>query len=101
VSESNDLAAALRQCDVAYVTRIQKERFTDPAEYEALKGAYVIERKLVEASEAGVCIMHPLPRVDEIAASVDDLPNAAYFRQARNGVYVRMALLALVLGIIG
>jgi aspartate carbamoyltransferase len=97
VSESNDLSAAQRQADVAYVTRIQKERFADPSEYEALKGAYVIDRKLVEASKADVCIMHPLPRVDEIATNVDDLPNAAYFRQARNGVYVRMALLALIL----
>ena len=101
VSESNDLAATLRQVDVAYVTRIQKERFADLSEYEALKGAYVVDRKLVEASKKDIRIMHPLPRVDEIATDVDDLPNAAYFRQARNGVYVRMALLALVLGAAG
>lgn len=101
VSESNDLAATLRQVDVAYVTRIQKERFADLSEYEALKGTYVVDRKLVEASKKDIRIMHPLPRVDEIATDVDDLPNAAYFRQARNGVYVRMALLALVLGTAG
>ncbi len=97
LSETGDLAATLRQADVAYLTRIQKERFADLAEYEALKGAYVVDRKLVEASRPGIVVMHPLPRVDEIARDTDDLPNAAYFRQARNGVYVRMALLALVL----
>jgi len=99
VSESNDLAATLRQVDVAYVTRIQTERFADLSEYEALKGAYVVDRKLVEASKKDIRIMHPLPRVDEIATDVDGLPNAAYFRQARNGVTVRMALLAMVLGV--
>jgi aspartate carbamoyltransferase len=98
VSESSDLATALKHADVAYMTRIQKERFADLAEYEALKGAYVVDRKLVEAGKKDVTIMHPLPRVDEIAKEVDDLPNAAYFRQARNGVYVRMALLTMVLG---
>ena len=97
VSESSDLAATLKHADVAYITRIQKERFADLAEYEALKGAYVVDRKLVEASKPGISIMHPLPRVAEIATDVDALTNAAYFRQARNGVYVRMALLALVL----
>ena len=98
ISESSDLAAAIEHADVAYVTRIQKERFADAAEYEALKGAYVIERRMVEAGKPDLRILHPLPRVDEIARDVDALPNAAYFRQARNGVYVRMALLALVLG---
>jgi len=96
--ETADLAAALRQADVAYVTRIQKERFADPSEYENLRGAYVIDRKLIQTSKPGLTIMHPLPRVDEIATDADDLPNAAYFRQAKNGVYVRMALLAMVLG---
>ena len=93
-----DLAAAIEHTDVAYVTRIQKERFADAADYEALKGAYVIDRRLVEAGKPDLRILHPLPRVDEIATDVDALSNAAYFRQARNGVYVRMALLALVLG---
>ncbi|HLF28837.1 MAG TPA: aspartate carbamoyltransferase [Anaerolineae bacterium] len=97
VSESSDLARALQQADVAYITRIQKERFADLAEYEALKGAYVVDRKLVEASNPDVRILHPLPRVDEIARDTDAMTNAAYFRQARNGVYVRMALLAMLL----
>ncbi len=96
--ETDDLATALRQADVAYVTRIQKERFADPSEYENLKGAYVIDLKLIQASRPGLTIMHPLPRVDEIATDADELPNAAYFRQAKNGVYMRMALLAVVLG---
>jgi aspartate carbamoyltransferase len=96
-AETSDLAAALKEADVAYVTRIQKERFADPAEYEKVKGVYVVDRKLIESSKPGLTIMHPLPRVDEIATDADDLPNAAYFRQARNGVYMRMALLAMVL----
>ena len=96
--ETDDLTVALRQADVAYVTRIQKERFADPSEYENLRSAYVIDRKLIQASKPGLAIMHPLPRIDEIATDADDLPNAAYFRQAKNGVYVRMALLVMVLG---
>ena len=98
IEETSDLAAALREADVAYITRIQKERFADTAEYEKLKGAYVVNRKLIEAAKPGITILHPLPRVDEIATDVDDMPNAAYFRQAKNGVYLRMALLAMLLG---
>lgn len=101
VEETADLEAALAQADVLYMTRIQKERFSDPAEYERLKGSYVLTREMVERINPRVTILHPLPRVDEIAPDVDGLPNAAYFRQARNGVYVRMALLALVLGRVG
>jgi aspartate carbamoyltransferase len=98
VEETTDLEAALAEADVLYMTRIQKERFDDPAEYERLKGSYVLTRALVERVNPEVTIMHPLPRVNEITTDVDDLPGAAYFRQARNGVPVRMALLALVLG---
>ncbi len=86
------------QADILYMTRIQRERFEDPGEYDRLKGSYVLTREMVERGRKGIVVMHPLPRVDEIAAGVDDLPNAAYFRQAHNGVYLRMALLALVLG---
>jgi aspartate carbamoyltransferase catalytic subunit len=86
------------QADVLYMTRIQKERFSDVAEYEKLKGSFILTRPLVEKGKKGITIMHPLPRVDEITTDVDDLPNAAYFRQAHNGVFVRMALLALVMG---
>jgi aspartate carbamoyltransferase catalytic subunit len=97
VNETQDLEATMKVCDVLYVTRIQQERFKDPAEYEKVKGIYVIDRKLVERTNPDMTIMHPLPRVNEIAIDVDKLPGAAYFRQADNGVYVRMALLALVL----
>jgi aspartate carbamoyltransferase len=98
VEETVDLEAALKEADVLYLTRIQKERFDDPAEYERLKGSYGLTREMVERVNPDVTIMHPLPRINEIATDVDDLPGAAYFRQARNGVPVRMALLALVLG---
>lgn len=86
------------QADVLYMTRIQKERFEEPTEYERLKGSFILTREILEKGKAGITIMHPLPRVDEITTDVDDLPNAAYFRQAHNGVYLRMALLAMVLG---
>jgi aspartate carbamoyltransferase len=97
VEETGDINDAL-QADILYMTRIQRERFDDPAEYERLKGSYVLNRELVQKAKEGIVIMHPLPRVDEITTDVDDLPNAAYFRQAHNGVYLRMALLAMVLG---
>jgi len=98
VEETSDLQSALAEADVLYMTRIQKERFEDPGEYERLKGSYVLNREMVERLNPEVTIMHPLPRVNEITTDVDALPGAAYFRQARNGVPVRMALLALVLG---
>ena len=86
--------------DVRYVTRIQKERFPDPEEYSRVAGSYRIDRKLLEKAKKDVTIMHPLPRVDEISPELDSTPNAAYFRQTFNGVPVRMALLALVLGVV-
>jgi aspartate carbamoyltransferase len=98
VEETANLESALEEADVLYMTRIQKERFDDPAEYERLKGSYVLTRAMVQRANPDLTIMHPLPRINEIAADVDDLPGAAYFRQARNGIPVRMALLALVLG---
>jgi aspartate carbamoyltransferase catalytic subunit len=98
VRETEHLAAAMPTCDVLYVTRIQQERFADPAEYERVRGSYVVDRALIERTNPDVTILHPLPRVDEIATDVDGLPGAAYFRQAANGVWVRMALLWLVVG---
>lgn len=98
IVETGDLAAAVGQTDVLYVTRIQKERFADPSQYEALKGAYVVNNALLKQAKPDLTIMHPLPRVDEIAKEVDAYEGAAYFRQAANGVLVRMALLALVTG---
>ena len=99
VIETEDLVEVAADSDLMYVTRIQKERFSDIKEYEKLKGSYVIDKALLGKAKEGVVIMHPLPRIDEIATEVDSYKGAAYFRQVRNGVYVRMALLALVLGI--
>lgn len=86
------------ETDVLYVTRIQKERFEDPEKYEAVKGLYVITPELLSKAKENMIVMHPLPRVGEITMEVDDDPRAAYFRQVEYGLYVRMALLALVLG---
>ncbi len=98
VEETNDLARSLQSADVVYMTRVQKERFADPKQYDKLKNFYILNREIIQAAKPGLLVMHPLPRVDEIATDVDALPNAAYFRQAQNGVYIRMALLASVLG---
>jgi len=98
IAESEDLAAAALESDVLYVTRIQRERFEDPSEYERLKGSYIVDNSLVQRFKEGTVVMHPLPRVDEIDPEVDSYPGAAYFRQVRNGLYIRMALLLLVLG---
>lgn len=98
VRETEDLVKAAGESDLLYVTRIQKERFSDIKEYEKIKGSYVIDNALLQKAKKDIVIMHPLPRVDEISTEVDSYKGAAYFRQVRNGVYVRMALLALVLG---
>ena len=97
VQETTDLAAAMAEADVLYMTRIQKERFDDPAAYEQLKGSYILTREMIERIKPDLTVMHPLPRVNEIATDVDGLPGAAYFRQADNGVWTRMALIALIL----
>ena len=99
VIETENLAEAAADSDLLYVTRIQKERFSDVAEYEKLKGAYVVDNAMLQKAKEGIIIMHPLPRVDEIAVEVDSYKGAAYFRQVLNGVFVRMALLAMALGI--
>jgi aspartate carbamoyltransferase catalytic subunit len=91
--ETEDLESVLPEVDVVYMTRIQKERFADPAAYEAVRGVYRIDRSSLARMRKYAIVMHPLPRVDEIAPEIDDDPRAAYFRQARNGLPVRMALL--------
>ena len=97
-AEYTALDQPLPQTDVLYVTRVQKERFTDEAVYESVKGAYVIDPKVMKAAKERMIVMHPLPRVGEISPDFDDDPRAAYFRQMEYGLYVRMALLAMVLG---
>lgn len=98
IEETENLEKALSVSDIVYVTRVQRERFEDPQEYEKVKSSYILNRSLVNQAKKGITILHPLPRVDEISTDVDDYEGAAYFRQAHNGVYVRMALLALVSG---
>ena len=97
-AEFSSLTDVLPETDVLYVTRVQKERFEDPAEYEKVKGAYVIDPEIMKAAKRDMIVMHPLPRVGEISVDFDDDPRAAYFRQMEYGLYVRMALLAMVLG---
>lgn len=88
----------INKLDVLYMTRIQKERFPDPIEYQRLKGVYQIGLDILKNAKKDLKIMHPLPRVDEIKPELDNTPNAVYFQQAGNGIHVRKALLALVLG---
>jgi aspartate carbamoyltransferase len=98
ITVTEDILEAVPHCDVLYMTRIQGERFEDPAEYEKYRDAYVVTMDTIKAAKSGMIVMHPLPRVNEIAVEVDSYEGAAYFRQAANGVPVRMALLTLVTG---
>jgi aspartate carbamoyltransferase len=98
VEETSDLKAAAAEADVLYVTRVQRERFPSKEEYESVKDSYIVTDEVVAVARKGMSILHPLPRVNEIAVSVDSYPGAAYFRQAHNGVPIRMALLALTTG---
>ena len=98
VTEDSNLEKVITKVDVLYVTRIQKERFPDPAEYAKVKGIYKINLETLSPARKDLIILHPLPRVDEIASEVDKTPQARYFQQVWNGVVVRMAILSLVLG---
>jgi aspartate carbamoyltransferase catalytic subunit len=98
VTEKTNFEKIVPLVDVLYVTRIQKERFPDPAEYAKVKGSYRIDLQTLCDAKKNLIILHPLPRVDEIASEVDTTPYARYFQQVRNGIVVRMALLALILG---
>ena len=97
-TEHTTLKKVLPKTDVLYVTRVQKERFEDIDEYEKVKSAYVITPEVMKAAKKKMIVMHPLPRVTEISMAFDEDPRAAYFRQMEYGLYVRMALLAMVLG---
>jgi aspartate carbamoyltransferase catalytic subunit len=98
VVERNDLEKVAREVDILYVTRIQKERFPEATEYVKVKDSYKIDLGLLENVKEGMIILHPLPRVGEIAPEVDETAHAKYFGQVWNGVVMRMALLGLVLG---
>ena len=96
--EEEDLHAVASKVDVIYQTRIQKERFGDRiADYEQARGKYIINKSVMDCMQEHAVVLHPLPRVDEIDSEVDGDPRAAYFRQAHNGLYVRMALLRMLL----
>jgi aspartate carbamoyltransferase catalytic subunit len=98
VHETYDVHEVIADVDVLYVTRVQRERFADQAQYESVADYYVITPELMEKAKEQMVIMHPLPRISEISYALDDDPRAAYFRQMENGMYIRMALLAAVLG---
>ena len=95
---TSNLDEAVTDADVLYVTRIQKERFPDPTEYSKVAGTYRVDKALLMNAKSDLIIMHPLPRVNEIATEVDETPNAKYFEQAFNGIPMRMAILCSILG---
>ena len=96
--ETDSLDAHLNECDILYMTRVQQERFTDPMEYERVKDVYTLNASMLGNVRDNMKILHPLPRVTEIDQDVDDTPYAYYFRQAENGLYVRMAIISYLLG---
>jgi aspartate carbamoyltransferase catalytic subunit len=93
-----EMDEVIPKVDILYMTRIQQERFADSLEYERVKNAYILKNKMLENGKKNLRVMHPLPRVNEITEDVDSNPKAYYFTQARNGVFVRQALLAIILG---
>ena len=97
IKEHNELDGVLKEADVIYVTRIQRERFPDVQEYEKVKGSYTIDENTLAKAKKDVAVMHPLPRLDEISQSIDHTKNAIYFKQAAYGKDLRAALLALML----
>ncbi len=97
--EYSDFADIIHQADIIYMTRVQKERFSDPIEYERNKNEYVLNNEMLDSTKPNVRVLHPLPRINEIALDVDDNPKAYYFTQALNGVFVRQAIITKVLDI--
>ena len=98
--DSNFGPEIIEQADILYMTRIQKERFTDLVEYEKVKNLYILHNYMLEKSRDNLRILHPLPRVNEISQDVDENPKAYYFEQARNGLYVRQAIISHALGLV-
>jgi aspartate carbamoyltransferase catalytic subunit len=93
-----DMNEVIDKVDILYMTRIQKERFADQMEYERVKNFYILENSMMKNSRKNLKVLHPLPRVNEIDENVDSNPKAYYFQQAQNGVFVRQALLSVILG---
>ena len=100
-AETNDLESSIPMLDILYMTRIQKERFSDINVYEKLKDVYILDKEKLKNAKSDLSIMHPLPRVNEISTDVDGDPRACYFRQAENGRYMRMAIILKLLGMLG
>ncbi len=98
--EHKDFTAIISEADIIYMTRVQKERFSDPIEYEKTKNAYILKDHMLKNTKPNVRVLHPLPRVNEIDPCVDINPKAYYFTQALNGVYVRQAIITSILGLI-
>jgi aspartate carbamoyltransferase catalytic subunit len=97
--EQKDIDHEIKKADIIYMTRVQKERFSDPIEYERTKNAYILKREMLEGSKDTMKVLHPLPRVNEIDIDVDSSPYAYYFQQTENGVYVRQAIISMILGL--
>ena len=97
--EFTDLTGNLDDSDIIYVTRIQKERFSDPMEYERVKNSYILRNEMLDNTKPNLRILHPLPRVNEISTDVDDNEKAYYFTQALNGVYARQSIICSILGL--
>lgn len=97
-AETKELSEGLNSADILYMTRVQRERFTDPIEYEKVKNCYRLTANMLDGCKKNMRILHPLPRVTEIAQDVDDTPFAYYFKQAENGMYIRMAIISYLLG---
>lgn len=97
--EHTDLAENIKDADIVYMTRVQKERFSDPMDYEKVKNAYILRNHMLDGTKENMRVLHPLPRVNEINIDVDDSNKAYYFTQALNGVYARMAIMASILGL--
>ena len=98
-TETNDIEEYMDKLDILYMTRVQKERFFNEEDYIRLKDYYILNKEKLEKAKKDLCIMHPLPRVNEISTDIDDDPRAAYFRQVENGKHIRMALILKLLGI--
>ncbi|MBQ6732436.1 MAG: aspartate carbamoyltransferase [Paludibacteraceae bacterium] len=98
--EREDMNSILAETDILYMTRVQQERFTDLVEYEKVKNTYTLRNSMLEGTKDNLRILHPLPRINEIAADVDQNPKAYYFEQARNGVFARQAVICSILGLV-
>ncbi len=98
--EHQEMTDAINEADILYMTRVQKERFSDPIEYEKVKNVHILRNSMLDHSKPNLRVLHPLPRVNEIDVDVDENPKAYYFEQAKNGMYTRMAIIASILGLV-